>query len=441
VALTVAGSFAVAAPGVSTGTAAAGDGSISLRSIGGSINLNSNVSAANDRVTLDASAGSITQTGTINADTLVWFAATPTTLTGSYTSIGSNLTGPGSLTLAVTPAQRVLATSTFNGNVSITGPAVVISEPVTAGGTGSIFVTASAGGIALQPNAGASSSLNAPGGSVNLSASGQIDTQFGSVSGNSISSVSGGTVFVGTMQSATTMTIQTTAGGGVSVGPQVAALLQAGGPLDLSQVQGQIRIRNGGRIIGNPLVLGGKVVSFGGAITSVAELNNVVNAVNSLPVIPGSPYEILVGASMTLTQTLTISRPVIFRGTSTSVVLSGSPSVTNGLALNVGAVGSRVRDIAFANFSGSAIQATSVSGLSMTGIRVSNSGTGIRLSSVTDSTIGGTETGEGNVLSTCSREGIYATGICTNTRLVKNTFPGTGVPYNVSSSRGITVVN
>jgi hypothetical protein len=441
VALTVAGSFAVAAPGVSTGTAAAGDGSISLRSIGGSINLNSNASAANDRVTLDASAGSITQTGTINADTLVWFAATPTTLTGSYTSIGSNLTGPGNLTLAVTPAQRVLATSTFNGNVSITGPAVVISEPVTAGGTGSIFVTASAGGIALQPNAGASSSLNAPGGSVNLSASGQIDTQFGSVSGNSISSVSGGTVFVGTMQSATTMTIQTTAGGGVSVGPQVAALLQAGGPLDLSQVQGQIRIRNGGRIIGNPLVLGDKVVSFGGAITSVAELNNVVNAVNSLPVIPGSPYEILVGASMTLTQTLTVSRPVIFRGTSTSVVLSGSPSVTNGLALNVGAVGSRVRDIAFANFSGSAIQATSVSGLSITGIRVSNSGTGIRLSSVTDSTIGGTATGEGNVLSTCSREGIYATGICTNTRLVKNTFPGTGVPYNVSSSRGITVVN
>ena len=441
VALTVAGSFAVAAPGISTGTAAAGDGSISLRSISGSINLNGNVSAANDRVTLDASAGSITQTGTINADTLVWFAATPTTLTGSYTSIGSNLTGPGSLTLAVTPAQRVLATSTFNGNVSITGPAVVISEPVTAGGTGSIFVTASAGGIALQPNAGASSSLNAPGGSVNLSASGQIDTQFGSVSGNSISSVSGGTVFVGTMQSATTMTIQTTAGGGVSVGPQVAALLQAGGPLDLSQVQGQIRIRNGGRIIGNPLVLGDKVVSFGGAITSVAELNNVVNAVNSLPVIPGSPYEILVGASMTLTQTLTVSRPVIFRGTSTSVVLSGSPSVTNGLALNVGAVGSRVRDIAFANFSGSAIQATSVSGLSITGIRVSNSGTGIRLSSVTDSTIGGTATGEGNVLSTCSREGIYATGICTNTRLVKNTFPGTGVPYNVSSSRGITVVN
>ncbi len=441
VALTIAGSFAVAAPGISTGTAAAGDGSISLRSIGGSINLNGNVSAANDRVTLDASAGSITQTGTINADTLVWFAATPTTLTGSYTSIGSNLTGPGSLTLAVTPAQRVLATSTFNGNVSITGPAVVISEPVTAGGTGSIFVTASAGGIALQPNAGASSSLNAPGGSVNLSASGQVDTQFGSVSGNSISSVSGGTVFVGTMQSATTMTIQTTAGGGVSVGPQVAALLQAGGPLDLSQVQGQIRIRNGGRIIGNPLVLGGKVVSFGGAITSVAELNNVVNAVNSLPVVPGSPYEILVGASMTLTQTLTISRPVIFRGTSTSVVLSGSPSVTNGLALNAGAVGSRVRDIAFANFSGSAIQATSVSGLSMTGIRVSNSGTGIRLSSVTDSTIGGTATGEGNVLSTCSREGIFATGICTNTRLVKNTFPGTGVPYNVSSSRGITVVN
>jgi hypothetical protein len=274
-----------------------------------------------------------------------------------------------------------------------------------------------------------------------LLASGQVDAQFGVVSGQSIQCVSGSTVFVGTMQAATTMTIQTTAGGGLSVGPQSAALLQAGGSLDLSQVQGQIRIRNGGRIVGNPLILGNKVVSFGGSVTTATELTNVVNAVNSLPAIPGTPYEIVVGASMTLTQTLTVSRPVVFRGTSTSVVLSGSPVVTSGLSLIAGAGGSSVRDIAFSNFGSSAISAASVSGLTVTNVRVSNSGTGISLSSVTNSTIGGTAAGQGNALQSCSREGIFASGICTNTKLVKNTFPGTSRPYSISSSRGITVVN
>jgi hypothetical protein len=272
-------------------------------------------------------------------------------------------------------------------------------------------------------------------------AGGQFDTQFGTVSGSSVSIVSGGTVFVGTIRATNSMSVATTAGGGVSVGPQAGALLQAGSTLDLSQVQGQIRIRNGGQIIGNPLVLGGKSVSFGGAITTVAELNGVVNAVNSLPVIPGSTYDILVGASMTLTQTLTVNRPVTFRGTSTSIVLSGSASVTNGLSLTSGAAGSTVRDIAFSNFSGTAVRATSLSGLTISGIKAMNSGTGINLTSVTNSLIGGTATGQGNVLQNCSREGIYATGICTNTQLVKNTFPSTTTKYNVSSSRGITVVN
>jgi hypothetical protein len=70
---------------------------------------------------------------------------------------------------------------------------------------------------------------------------------------------------------------------------------------------------------------------------------------------------------------------------------------------------------------------------------VANSGTGVRLSSVTSSTIGGTATGAGNVFSNCTT-GIFASGICTNTKLVKNTFVGTKTPYSVSGSRGITVV-
>lgn len=442
VSLTNSGSFTVAGNGVSTGAAAPGDGDITLAANSGSIVLAADVTAGGDRVTLNAPTGSIVQTaGSINSQTLIWSATTPPVLTGIYTDIGSNLTGPGDLVLAVNATQRVLATSTANGSITITGPAVTISEPVTAGGAGSgVTVQAKAGSILLQPTGTATPAIAAPSGGVTLLASGQIDAQYGRVTGQTITSTSGGTVFVGTMQSTGTTTIVTTAGGGVSVGPQPAALLQAGSTLDLSQVQGQIRIRNGGRIIGNPLVLGGKTVQFA-TVTTPAELVGAVNAVNLLPSVPGSTYEILVGATMTLTQTLTIDRPVTFRGTSSSIVLSGSPTVTNGLVLTSGATGSTVRDIAFSNFTGTAVRAQSLTGLTITGIKAFNSGTGINLTSVTNSLVGGTGAGQGNTLTNCSREGIYATGVCLNTQLVKNSFPGTTTKYNLASSRGITVVN
>ncbi len=441
--LTNSGSFTVAGNGVSTGTASQGDGDITLTANGGgSIVLEAGVTAAGDRVTLNAAGGSILQSaGVIDSQTLVWYATTPPSLVGTYSDIGANRTTPGALTLAVSPTQRVFATSTVNGPITITGSSVTISEPVTAGGSGSsVTVQATAGGIAFQPAGTATPSIAAPFGGVTLLATGQIDAQYGRVSGQTIASTSGGTVFVGTMQSTSTTTIVTTAGGGVSVGPQPRGLLQAGGTLDLSQVQGQIRIRNGGLIIGNPLVLGGKTVQFA-TVTTPAELVAVVNAVNLLPSVPGSTYEILVAATMTLTQTLTIDRPVTFRGTSSSIVLSGSPSVTNGLVLTSGATGSTVRDIAFRNFTGTAVRAQSLSGLAISGINVLNSGTGINLTSVTDSLVGGTGAGQGNTLTNCSREGIYATGVCLNTQLVKNSFPGTTTRYDVSSSRGITVIN
>jgi hypothetical protein len=55
--------------------------------------------------------------------------------------------------------------------------------------------------------------------------------------------------------------------------------------------------------------------------------------------------------------------------------------------------------------------------------------------------VGGTGAGQGNTFTNNSREGIFATGVCLNTQLVKNSFPGTTTKYNLSSSRGITVVN
>jgi hypothetical protein len=443
VSLKNSGSFAIGAPGVSTGSAAAGDGSVTLSALNGSISLSAPVSAIGDRVTLDARSGSILGSGGISAGSLIWYATTQPTLPGSYTGLGSNLTGPGSLALNVTSTQSVLATSTVNGSVSITGPTVVIREAVTAGGAGSgISVSATGGKIALKSVLGSSPSLNAPNGAVRLSTTGPVNTAPGSVAANQVVITSGGTFHVGRVTAATTMLVTTTTpAGGVDVGLRPGSLLQSGGALDLRNVQGPIVIRNGGGIGGNPLLLApGKTIEFGGAITTVGDLNNVINAVNQLPPTPGVTYDVLIGASMTLTQTLTVTRPMTFRGTSTSIVLSGSPSVTNGLVLAAGSSGSSVRNITFSNFSADAIRATSVSGLSITGVKAMNSGTGIRLSSVTSSTIGGTAAGQGNVFQSCGT-GIFASGISTNTMLVKNTFPGTATPYNVSTSRGITVVN
>jgi len=251
----------------------------------------------------------------------------------------------------------------------------------------------------------------------------------------------------------------------VDVGPQPNGLLQSGGTLDLRAVQGASIIRNGGRIVGNPILRPpGTGIQVGGAITTPAELNAAVSTLNSLPASPGPTYEIFVASNMTLTQQLAVSRPVIFRGASQSTVVSGSSGVTNGLLLDSGASGSVIRDIAFSSFSGDAIRLTSATGITIKGIQANNSGnglsitgastntvvqgntfdrnqTGVSLVSAAGALIGGAATGQGNVISSAVRQGVFASGFCTGSQVVKNTFPGTATPYNVSASRNLTIVN
>ncbi|MFM7206868.1 MAG: beta strand repeat-containing protein, partial [Planctomycetaceae bacterium] len=281
---------------------------------------------------------------------------------------------------------------------------------------------------------------------------------------NNVAIASAGTLSVGTVTAAQLMTISTTNGGGVDVGPQANGLLQSNATLDLRGVQGTIGIRNGGRIVGNPVVLpAGKGIQVGGTITSPAALASAVNTINQLPPIAGSTYEILVGASMTLTQALSVDRPVTFSGTSQSVVLSGSPGVVNGLLLNAGASGSTVKDIAFSNFTGDAIRLTTATGITIRGIRATNSGnglsinnastntvvqgnvfdrnvTGVRLTSATGALVGGTAAGQPNQITNSSQQGVFATGFCTGSKLVKNTMSGNATNFNVSTSRNLEII-
>ena len=55
--------------------------------------------------------------------------------------------------------------------------------------------------------------------------------------------------------------------------------------------------------------------------------------------------------------------------------------------------------------------------------------------------IGGMNAGQGNVISSAVRQGVFASGFCNGSQVVKNSFPGTATPYNVSASRNLTIIN
>lgn len=398
--------------------------------------------------------GNLTQTAPITGSSLAITASAGTvTLPNGGNNVASATIANGNRTvnyvnagpLALGGLTMGTANLVVGGNLTQTGPII----------GNSLGITSLAGTINL-PNA----ANNLDG--LAISNGGRLVSYNDS---NNIAITTAGTLAVGTVRAAGLMTITTTNGGSVDVGPQANGLLQAGSTLDLRGVQGSIGIRNGGRIVGNPTLLpAGKGIQVGGAITSPADLNAAVATINSLPIIPGANYEILVAASMTLTQQLSMSRPVTLRGTSQSIVLSGSPSVVNGLLLDSGASGSSVRDLAFSSFSGDAIRLTSAASTSITGIRVSNSGnglaisgtsastvvqgntfdrnqTGVSLVSATGALIGGMNPGQGNVISSAVRQGVFASGFCNGSQVVKNSFPGTATPYNVSASRNLTIVN
>jgi hypothetical protein len=398
--------------------------------------------------------GNLSQSGAITGSSLAVTASAGTvSLVNSGNKVASATIANGNRNvnyvnagpLAIGGLTMGAANLVVNGNLTQTGPIV--------GST--LGITSLAGTINL-PNA----ANNLDG--LAISNGGRLVSYTDS---NNIGITTAGTLAVGTVRAAGLMTITTGNGGSVDVGPQGSGLLQAGSTLDLRSVQGTIGIRNGGRIVGNPTLLpAGQGIQVGGAITNPADLNAAVATINSLPIIPGANYEILVAASMALTQQLSMSRPVTLRGTSQSIVLSGSPSVVNGLLLDSGASGSSIRDLAFSSFSGDAIRLTSAASTSITGIRVSNSGnglaitgtsanvvvqgntfdrnqTGVSLVSATGALIGGMNAGQGNVISSAVRQGVFASGFCNGSQVVKNSFPGTATPYNVSASRNLTIIN
>ena len=388
--------------------------------------------------------------------------------------IGSSLAvaaSAGTVSL-VNSGNNVASATIANGNRNVN---YVNAGPLALGGLTMGAATLVVGGNLTQTGQiiGSSLGITSLAGTINLpNAANNLDglaisnggRLFSYADSDSVAITSAGTLAVGTVTAATNVTVTTTGGGGVDVGPQPNGLLQAGNTIDLRNVQGTIGIRNNGRIVAPSVLLPpGKNIQVGGTITTAAGLNQAIDTINGSPSIPGLTYEIVVAASLTLTQSLNIQRPVVFSGTSQSVVLSGSASVSNGLLLGSGASGSSIRNIAFSGFIGDAIRLTAATGITITGVRVSNSGnglsisgastnsvmqgnvfdrnaTGIRLTSATGALIGGNAAGQANTISNSTLEAVFASGLCTGSQLVKNILTGNAKDYNVSTSRGLTIV-
>jgi hypothetical protein len=404
-------------------------GTMSL-TVGG--NLTQSAPIVGTSLSVTASAGAVTLNSANNVAAATFTNATRAV---SYTNTGS---------LALGGLTAGTASLVLGGNLTQTGPIVGTTLGITSLGTVDLLNAANnLDGLAIN-NGG---------------------RLFSYADSNNIAITSVGTLSVGTVTAAQLMTVTTTNGGGVDVGPQANGLLQAGSTLDLRAVQGGIGIRNGGRIVGTPVILPtGTSIQVGGAVTTASQLNDAVATVNAQSAIAGATYEILVTQSIGLTQSLSFLRPVTLRGTSKSVILSGSPSVTSGLLLGSGASGSAVKDITFSGFSGDAIRLTSATGITISGVRLSNSGnglamsgastgtvvqgsvfnrnaTGISLTSVTGALIGGQSTGQPNTISNSARDGVFATGFCTGTKIVKNVLSGNANNYNVSTSRNLEIIN
>ena len=158
------------------------------------------------------------------------------------------------------------------------------------------------------------------------------------------------------------------------------------------------------------------------------------------------------------------------RGYNGMFTLTAGSGVTNGVVINTNAAGSRITSLAFNGFSGTGIQIqaarnVTISGITVIGTRTgtgtgleingvstgttvrgstfTNNPFGIRLTSATGATIGGTLAGQRNTISGAARAGVFASGFCTGSSVIRTVFPrtpATPVQFNIRSSRNLRVV-
>ena len=384
------------------------------------------------------------------------------TQNNAVTSFASS-NGVGNIAFKDTAGGLVLA--------GVTGGTVTIDAVGAVSQTGAVNATAlvvNAVGKAITLNTqantlGSFSSSNA-GGSITL-ADTSGDLTLDTITSGPLTVVAAGKVLANQVQVTGAATITTANGGGLDVGPLANGRLTSTGQLDLRGVQGQVRLINGGQISGSPILVNSTyTINVGGVITTTDQLNQAVATVNTMPTIVGSTYEILVGANLVLSQTIVANRPMTLRGTSGAITLNGSATATTGMTVNAGGSGSRITSLAFSGFSGTGVQLNAAQNVAVSGVTVNYSGYGLSVSgastgstvrgnvfnfcpnaivltSATGVTIGGTAAGQPNRINSSARAGVFATGFCTGSSVIKTVFLQTPTPYNVRAARNIRIVN
>ena len=236
--------------------------------------------------------------------------------------------------------------------------------------------------------------------------------------------------------------------GGFYVSTLTDGVAKSSTEIDLRNVDGDVRLINGG-IITAPSVLlrEGAAIGIGAPAensTSVEDAIARINDPDDLPSLPNAPYEIVVSKDITLANTITLNSPVTIRGATDDVSMFGSDTVASGIVLSPNASGSSIRDLTFANFAGTALTLDNVTNTVVENNTFVNGGTGVLAKgTLTDTvargnvfeslgrgldldqasafTFGGSTIGEPNEMKDTTL-GLYADGDLVGTKLLKTKF-------------------
>lgn len=428
-----------------TGRIATGTGNISLRTPAGGVTLNSSASQ-------------------VSGNALTVVAQGSTAINTSITSLNANVTGAGSLTIneanniAVTQARTAngaitlttsanstinvtsinAATGTFgnltvvNGNLFIDNPGIVASNTVNLSQAQSVTILS---GDILAPNVILPSGQN----TVLYSVTSANDAGPGSLRDVITRINSRGGTFNSTIVVSTPTTVPLN-----SALPAMTVQMN---------VQGNNLLTLNGTSAGTS--------SSGFTITSTSAVRSTISGVTFQNF--GAAGVDLVGARNISVTGITVTGSTIgFRasGNLAGTGVYGSTFTNNVIGatlasaqnLLVGIV--PVTNVLFGNSftGGTGFRGASTTGMSITGAStgtiikantINNYPTAVSIVAATNLTVGGTAAGEGNAISNASTAGIYATGFCTGSSVIKTTFP-TGVvstkQYVVATSRNLNII-
>ena len=209
-------------------------------------------------------------------------------------------------------------------------------------------------------------------------------------------------------------------------------------------------------IVQAPIALTGTNVTFVGSVAAPIGLQ--LGAAASGSAVSGITFQGFATAGITLTgvqnarvsEVAVVSSGIGIQATGnlagTRILNSSFTNNTNGVVLNnalnlaFGSIGAGNRIVSTSKTGSGLIVSNAATGTVVQGNTVSGYGYGIQLTSATGVTIGGTAAAQRNAVSSAAKAGVFASGFCTNSQVIKTAITATVTPYNVRTARNLRVV-